>query len=242
MLTAYIDESSHEAGTVVLAGFIGTKEQWESFIPLWKNALGQRKRLHTRRLRWKQPATKSLLERLAPIPFKCGLRPVYASVTDSDFSDLLETDLEKWIHKTYILAVLPMLLLIINNIPENETIRFVFDQQLQYENFVRLIFLYLERYKTADGRSKLADVEFVYRSPLTEPGDYLAFAITQIRRDSHSQKADWCAPIVLHLVMPNVDPIVCQPTRDDVRYVVEAGKRISNKKNEDKDEGNSGRT
>ena len=224
MLTAYIDESSHETGTVVLGGFIGNKEQWETFLPQWRKGLGKRTRLHTKELRWNKPATKSLLTRLAPIPFDCGLRPIYASVTDSDYSDLLENDLEKWVHKTYIVAALPMMLLAINSIPADETIKFVFDQQLQYENMVKIMHLFLQKHKTPSGEAKLTSIEYVFQSPLTEPGDYLAYAITQVCRNMNSRKADLCAPIALQLMMPHVSPIVCKPTREEIRYVVECGK------------------
>jgi hypothetical protein len=152
MSTANIDESSHEQGRVVLAGFIGNDEQWETFRHLWKKGLGsQRERLHTKSLRWKKAATKELLKRLAPIPFHCGLRPVYGTIVDSDFSDLLEDDLDRSIHKPYPLALLPMVLSVINEIPQAETIRFIFDQQLEYEGVVRLMFQVLKNYKTPQG-------------------------------------------------------------------------------------------
>src|ERR1043166_5256600 len=132
MLTAYVDESSHEKGTVVLAGFIGNEEQWKTFVPLWKKGLGpQRKRLHMKKLRWRS-SDERMLATLAPIPYDSGLTPLISEITDTDFANLVTNDLERKLNKTYLVALMPLLLLCMERVPSTETIAFVFDQQIEY--------------------------------------------------------------------------------------------------------------
>jgi hypothetical protein len=104
MLTAYIDESGHESKNwMFLAGFLGTDEQWKSFVPLWKSALGpQRKQLHMSDLRWNTDGTKKLLARLGPVPSLSGLTPVLAGVRYGDYEDLVsgtrfEKEMKGWL-------------------------------------------------------------------------------------------------------------------------------------------------
>jgi hypothetical protein len=51
---------------------------------------------------------------------------------------------------------------------------------------------------TADGQPKLANWKFIpkYSTSLTEPGDYLAYALFQLWKDQTSRRSIWCKPIV----------------------------------------------
>lgn len=90
MLTAYMDESGHEADRVVLAGFLGNRDQWKLFEAAWRKGLGRRRNLHMKELRWHKPERiKELLASLAPIPYRCGLTALYSTVLASDYSDLI---------------------------------------------------------------------------------------------------------------------------------------------------------
>jgi hypothetical protein len=229
MLTAYMDESSHEAGRVVLAGFIGKREQWSSLEKAWKETLwkfGKRPSLHMKRLRWKG-TTKQLLLNLAPVPFDCGLTPLYATVDKDQYADLLTDDLDKSINRTYQVALMPLLLQTLGSFPVEERIKFVFDAQTIYKDFVHLIFRTLKKYKTPSRKPRLAGVEFVSKSILTQPGDYLAYAITQTFRDKHSKKANWCAPIILQMVRSDVEPITVDLRSQEVRDVISWAKAHS---------------
>ena len=229
MLTAYMDESSHEAGRVVIGGFLGAKESWLALKKEWKAALernGKRSGLHMKRLRWKG-STQKLLAELAPIPRLCNLRPLYSTIDAADYEDLIENPLDKFINKTYQHAVMALLLLILDRLPREERIKFVFDEQTTYKEMVRVIFRVLKKYRTPNGKPRLAGVEFVSKSLLTQPGDYLAYAITQVNRDKHSLKASWCAPIILEMVKPGVAPISAEPDSEFLRDVIRYAKANS---------------
>lgn len=105
-------------------------------------------------------------------------------------------------------------------VPRRERIKFVFDQQTHYEPFARIMFRVLKENRTPSGEPRLAGVEFVPRedTQLTQPGDYLAYAIAQTYRDPRSLKSNLCAPIVIGL--PNNNPIAVPLTRDLVRYAL----------------------
>jgi hypothetical protein len=226
MLTAYMDESSHDKGTVVLAGFMGDESHWQAFLPRWKQALGD-KSLHTKKLNWHNLQTRHLLAQLAPIPFESELLPIVSIITDTDYADLLTTEFDKKINKPYLVALRPMFLQVLDRIPSTETVKFLLDRQLQYENFSRLIFDTFDDYVTPDGRPRLTSIDFANRTSLTEPGDYLAYAITQVMREPKSRKSNWCAPMILEMKKmadEGIEPIYSDPTRDLLRLVFSLAK------------------
>jgi len=105
MLYGYFDESGHESPEwVSVAGFVGNKGHWEKFVPQWKAALGQRPTLHINALRWKQDRTRRLLERLGPIPHKCGLIGARGVVRVADFIDLTEAAGDDSLYTGYLLV------------------------------------------------------------------------------------------------------------------------------------------
>jgi hypothetical protein len=208
MMRVYIDESGHEGNAwVVLAGFVGTEENWKAFVPKWKEALGpQRKRLHMNRLRWNSERTRRLLARLGPIPHDCGLECVMGGVRVSDYEDLVVGTDDERLLRGYIAALSPMVTQILRGIPKNERIEFVFEEQRQYEPYVNMTMPFftmpgsasLPDYFTDEGLPKLAKWGFVPKGTtiLTDPSDYLAFAIHELNTNKESRKAKWCAPIL----------------------------------------------
>ena len=92
MLTAYLDETGHEGkDLVILAGFLGTAEQWEKCEADWRSGLGKRKHLHMAELRWSRPERlRPLLSTLGPIPHAAGLQAVYSAVKIADYADLVD--------------------------------------------------------------------------------------------------------------------------------------------------------
>ena len=80
MLTAYLDVSGHEGSHVIVAGFLGTDDQWKECAEKWKKGLGpQRKLLHMKELRFNKFGIKRMLEFLGAIPHACGSRAVMAA-------------------------------------------------------------------------------------------------------------------------------------------------------------------
>jgi len=205
MLKAYIDESGHESkGWMFLAGFLGREEQWRDFVPKWKSALGpQRKFLHMRRLRWKKDSTKQLLARLGPIPEKCGLEGLMAGVRFQDYEDLVFGTREEKLLKGYMACLMPMVIQTLRGIPDDERLELVFEQQREYQPFVNMALPFAAMSNqpwqvTKDGRPKLAKWSFVPKGStvMTDPADYLAFALREVWTDRKSKKAEWCKPIL----------------------------------------------
>ena len=85
MLSVYLDESSHEDpdSYITLAGFFGDKEQWDAFVPDWKNALGQRPSLHMKDIRgWHRNKARieRSLKKLREVSHSHSLFPIFASL------------------------------------------------------------------------------------------------------------------------------------------------------------------
>lgn len=198
MLTGYFDE-----GFVSVAGFIGTAAQWTDFVPMWKKALGQRQRLHMRQLRWKKDSTRRLLARLGPIPAACGLEGARGVVRVSDYYDLVAGTDDEVICTGYVACLIPMLTQLMRGTPKDERVELFFEEQRQYAEMIALTmnfftwrdhrtYLY-----TDDGLPRLARWGFVPKGTtiMTDPADYLAFALREAHTSPRSQKAMWCQPI-----------------------------------------------
>src|ERR1017187_6926133 len=160
MLTVYLDESDQESSEhVVVAGFVGTEDQWSSFIPDWRSALGpQRKALHMCELRWSKPRIHGLLARLGPVPYSHGLKPAVGAVRVSDYADLLTNPVEELFGSGYICALYPIIVGVLQSFPESEHIKWVFEEQTRFEPLVRSVF---ENFTQLKCQERLVGVEFV---------------------------------------------------------------------------------
>lgn len=208
MITAYLDESGHETKDwMFVAGFFGNDEQWKALVPLWEEALGpQRKHLHMNGLRWNSDSTKKLLARLGPLPYKSSLRPTLAGVCARDYEDLLSGTMGQKLLKGYVACIIPMVIQILRSIPQNERLEVVFEQQREYEPYAKLAMKAItdlnvfnqDFMSTEDGLPKLAKWSFVPKNStlLTEPADYIAFALRHLWQDENSKKTQWCRPIL----------------------------------------------
>jgi hypothetical protein len=204
MLTAYIDESGHESrGWMFLAGFLGREDQWQEFVPKWKAALGKRKFLHMKDLRWKKQRTKQLLARLGPIPFECNLKPMVGGVQFKDYEDLVSGTPDAKLLKGYMACLSPMIIQTLRGIPEDERLELVFEEQKQYEPFVNIV-LSLGGIpdhswtRTKEGTPKLARWSFVPKGSTlrSDPADYLAYALRELHTDPTSKRTEWCEPLL----------------------------------------------
>jgi hypothetical protein len=211
MLTAYFDESGHESPErVVVAGYFGDDDDWSRFSEAWREGLGKRKALHMSALRWNGKLahrTKSLLERLGPIPREYGLVPLFGSVCVSDYADLIGgTMLMEKLFKGFQLAAMPPVMAALGLAaatgPE-ETVKIVFEEQREYDGFANIIASVYEiggLYLTKSGKPRLAGagIDFLSKgaTSLTQPGDYLAFALRNRALNPSSRKAKWSQPIL----------------------------------------------
>lgn len=204
MVTVYLDETEHsESGKyTVVAGFRGRKENWERFVPAWKQGLGKRKSLHMKSLRWNEPKAerriKPLLARLGPIPYQCGLIPVYGAVKASDYFDLVHGIPRLEDSGGYLLSIGHVFTVLLASVPPTERIKIVCEEQHQYEQSVRDLFSVFRKLTNKESLSPhLASVDFVPKgsTSLTEPSDYLAFSLGKTFSEPESKKDLWSRPI-----------------------------------------------
>jgi hypothetical protein len=199
MLTAYLDESGHEGKDImVLAGFLGDSAQWQNCEENWRLALGKRSHLHMKDLRWsKEERIGKLLCALGPIPHAAGLQVVFTTAAMSDYDDLVAgTQLEQ-MYKSYMIALMGMINVITENIPHGETFKLVLERNDRYEVNVQSLFRGSQR---SNGGRKLISIEFVDKGVtcLTEPADYLAYALIQQYRNPGSARHKLCSSILFN--------------------------------------------
>ncbi len=205
MLTTYLDESGQESNDYVfIAGFLGNDDQWKQLAADWKNALGARKALHLSRLRWAYPKrVEKVLNRLGPIPHQCGLEPLFGGVRVSDYADLVKGTIDERLMAGYIAALYPLVIQMLKVVPPNERVEIVFEAQERYEPFVHSVLAKLMkgrsdyRFYAPDGSPKLASWRFASKESTIffQPADFFAYALTQIYRDTKSEKSKLCMAI-----------------------------------------------
>jgi hypothetical protein len=196
VLTAYCDESGiHDDDWCVVAGFIGTDEQWKRLAVEWKAALGKKRSLHMRDLRWAKPQRfENLLFALGPIPGKCGLQRIWGGIRRRDYVALFDTERQNDdVIQPYMMAQAYCMCRVMANVSQNETVHLVFSRQDVYSALT----LYPETL------SQLITPERVIitylpegHTLLTEPADYLAFAVRHYKIDSQSVKSKACRSIL----------------------------------------------
>lgn len=199
VLTAYLDESGHDTKDwVIIAGFLGNADQWEMCAKKWEIGLGHRPALHMNKIRrWSKYATKKLLDILGPIPHECGLTAIVGAVRVSDYQDLVEGTLAEKLTKGYLFCLITVVDSILKCIPKDERIKLLLEQQNEYANQAQAIFENNKDRVTSDGYPIISGIEYIPKesSSLTQPADYLAYAILQDRRDPSSTRAQICRPI-----------------------------------------------
>jgi hypothetical protein len=203
-VTAYLDESQHTGpGHVVVAGFCGDEDMWNGFAGDWKTALGHRSGLHVTELRWNGRASekrvKSVLERLGSIPLKNRLMPVYGAVKSSDYLDLLvgKPEFEKKICG-YAVCLSIIFTKLTKLLAGHLKIKIVCERQDRYEPLARALFDSFVSIVGKDPRNPyFSGIEFIPKesSMLTQPADYLAFALGKYLDERGSKKDLWCRPI-----------------------------------------------
>lgn len=208
MLTAYLDETGqHTNGWTFVAGFYGSEDQWKTFAPRWRQALGvQRQRLHMYELRWKKPSTQRLLERLGPIPQECGLTAMIAGVKYSDYEDLVRGTTVEALSEPYVWALFPLILTMLRAIPPDERVELIFEDQPVYRERALKALALIEReskgrpeFLTRSGLPKLAKWRFVPKAStsLFDPSDYLVSSLGHHHIGKTSKKARWSSPIMM---------------------------------------------
>ena len=201
MLTAYFDESFESPrGYAVMAGFLGNKDEWTRCATEWRAALKPRRHLHMNMLRWKNDRPRELLEKLGPIPSRCGLRPVYASVRVSDYIDELPEYATKEFTKGYFVTLVGVATSVLSVLPKGERVEFVFEEQREFAAVREHALGIIARnplLRAKDGKSALAKWSSAPKSSLVEPSDYLSYALMHGLVDPNSNRTRLCSPIAV---------------------------------------------
>jgi Protein of unknown function (DUF3800) len=204
-LTAYVDESQHDtdARHVVVAGFIGSEPEWTAFAEDWKVGLGGRKSLHMKNLRWNVKQSRwrvrDWLAKLGAIPYRHHLCPVYGAVKVSDYFDLIagEPELERKMCG-YSLCLSVIFSVLMRDLPGHAQVKIVCEEQTQYEPLARSLFDSFGNLAAKSAKNAyFKGIEFIAKdsSPLTQPADFLAFAIGKYLDERETRKDLWCRPI-----------------------------------------------
>ena len=94
--------------------------------------------------------------------------------------------------------------MVLRGTPKHERLEFVFEQQNEYARAVDTMMGFYThptlspRYAfTSKGLPRIAKWSFVPKGTtlMTDPADYLAFALRELHAHPRSQKAEWCKPI-----------------------------------------------
>jgi len=205
MITVYLDESRHTDPNsyMVVAGFWGKKEQWDALIPDWMAALGKRQSLHMRTLRLNSERgakrAEKLLAKLGPLPYKHGLSPVYGAVKTSDYMDLIAGSYLEAQLPGYVVCLTAVMQRLSRIIPAHESITIICEINKRYEAIATQSF---RQVSAADPISRpdrpyFSGIEFIPKntSVLTQPSDFLAYAIAEAHEDQTSQKTQLTSTI-----------------------------------------------
>jgi hypothetical protein len=205
-ITAYLDESqvTEETKHVVIAGFYGENANWDALGDGWMGALKPRgrKSLHMTDLRWNSVGSekkiKPLLEKLGSLPYEHKLTPIYGATKVNHFADLLKTDPEKAAFAGYIVCFSQILGKLCVHLPAHASLRVICEAQTKYQELAGKMFHLVARWMAKKPENPWLD-EFgtVPKGStfMTEPADYLAFAIGKFLDENGTKKDSWCRPI-----------------------------------------------
>ena len=226
MFTAYVDETGQQGkGLVIVSGFVGEDESWKRLSSEWPAGFGnsQRRSLHLKDWKFKSKNERKLLERLGPIPERCGLIRVSGSVNVSDYSDLIEGSVAQVHAHGYSVATVPLILAIRGAIPRGERFEIVFEEQTALgfyrDKVLQHISLVMERdpvVKSGEMPKQLVGWKTLTKGQtrLFEPADYLCYHLAHFASDPNSKRSTWTRPIV-----GNGRVHIKHLTRDFVRHL-----------------------
>ena len=183
-----------------------------------------RREFHASKLRWGSERTRRLLERLGPIPTRCGLQRLLGGVRVRDYEDLVAGTPAEERLSGYQTALFPAVIQALRFTPRDEFVSFILEEQKQYARDADLIFRALRsipypEFLTVGGRSKLARWTLSPKgsTPRTQPADMFVNALGHLWRDKTSKKTRWCLPVLGDESSESVGKIM---SREEIRSVV----------------------
>jgi Protein of unknown function (DUF3800) len=197
MIYGYFDESGESGdGHFVVAGFVGKRKDWKTFISLWREAKEDHGPLHLKDMRLGSSGKRygRLLERLGEVPHKANLHAFAGSCKTSDYSSKIKGTIAEITLAGYNLALVSMIDAVLESkkIPKRDRIEFVFEDQFVFaeqraQHFRKL--RSLEKYKSHHGLSRIAKDSSQAKDILLEAADYLSYAVLQQLINPESQKS-----------------------------------------------------
>jgi hypothetical protein len=199
MLTGYFDESGIHKGDhlCVVAGWVGNEAQWHALAAHWIKALGRRKNLHMKKLRWKHhpDATKKLLATLGALPERYNLVPVYGGIWQRDYESIVKGKVKATFTTPYMLAAQLCMTAALRGVSSSERIGFVFDKQTVYADPMRRMEKIISLCENDNPRFQ--GISSISRTCTVclDPADYLAYQIREFNQDKNSLRTKLGMPI-----------------------------------------------
>jgi hypothetical protein len=140
-----------------------------------------------------------LLANLGEIPYKNNLTPIYGAIKASDYADMIEHEPKyknKVILNGYTAALNVVFNELLNIFPAMAVIKIVCEQQEYYSDLANQLFRAFNTGLSAK-HPMFSGIEFIQKdsSVMTQPADYLAFAVAKYLDERGSKKDLWCRPI-----------------------------------------------
>ena len=131
------------------------------------------------------------------------MKESWGGVRVSDYEDLIKGTGDEKLFKGYVACLMPIVTQVLRGISKDERVEFIFEQQREYAKSVDFV-MNVASIKdaawkvTSDGKPKLAKWGFVPKGStlMTDPADYLAYALRHHYTDHKSQRAKWTNPIL----------------------------------------------
>jgi hypothetical protein len=206
VLTEFVDESGQEQqdNWMFVAGYVGNKEQWEDVERKWPLAIAPRPHLHMKRLRFARESERQMLMRVADVVKSSGIHPILGGIRQADYLPAFRGTEEERMLNGYVACCFAFVVNTLRNIPADERLEVVFEQQDRYERLAHAAMgaiasaTYVAEMCLSDGRSKLANWRFVHKDaePLTEIADAFSYSLYQAWNAQGSIRAEWCKPIL----------------------------------------------
>ena len=200
MISVYLDESgTHSPDYTVLAGFAGKRRTWEKVVPAWKSGLGERPFLHVSSMPLIRESEREWLKRLAIIPYRHRLVPVYGAVCANDYMDMVKGTVAEVHSHGVCICIAPIVNALIEWIPSDERIEFIFETS-PLDFYIERMMMMIAKFpgiRRQDGKSIISKWSFVPKGEtcLLEPSDYLANHLYNREIDPTSTRTLWTSPI-----------------------------------------------
>jgi len=198
LLKAYLDESRHSDGPkCVVAGWVGTLEQWAACEKEWLTKLKPRSSLHMNDLRWnsKRDRLKRLLEKMGPIPARHGLQRVAGGMKHQDYQEVVAGTIAERALSPYMGCVQLCLHAMLDTMSPRQHLHVYFEEQKEHAHHVGILHEAVFKERQMDHR--LLGMTFLgkHESWCFQPADYLAFHLSTKAIDEECDKAVLTRPI-----------------------------------------------